>query len=216
MDVLAIILACSLHPDDALVRALVDVQSSGNAYFVGDLATLKTNDALTSAESALRYAEDLAKHGGKPAVGLIGVPLSWASRYGRSPVDLFDACTNVAVATAAFAEYQQRCAPARLRASRHLPFSPAARRRRRSPDLAAERACLLSQFGLDLGLKATPAAILRRLAPGPDGHSREAGDPPPQRSTVFVDDAEVEPSATGLRPRQRIFLDAPPPPRGSR
>jgi hypothetical protein len=208
VDVLAIILACSLHPDDALVRALVEVQSGGNAYFVGDLATLKTNDALTSPEAALRYAEDLAKHGGKPAVGLLGVPLSWASRYGRSPIDLFDACTNVSVATAAFAEYQQRCAPARLRTSREPAPSPRGRHRRRRPNVAGERACVLSRFALDLGLTAAPAAILRRLGPAADGPSNDGGDPPPQRSLVFVDDTEAEPGTAVIRPRQRIFLDA--------
>jgi hypothetical protein len=48
MDVVTLILACSLYPDDALVRALISDQSQDNPYFVGDLATLKTSDRLTS------------------------------------------------------------------------------------------------------------------------------------------------------------------------
>ena len=83
MDILAIILACSLHPDDQLVRALIDVQSGGNVYFVGDLATLQSKDSLGSVEEALRVADDIRQYGGRPAVGLLGVPLDWASRYGR-------------------------------------------------------------------------------------------------------------------------------------
>jgi hypothetical protein len=113
MDVLAIILACSLHPDDRLVRTLVDVQSDGNRFFVGDLRTLNTNDSLRSAENALRFAEDLRRHGGRPAVGLLGVPLEWSERFGRAPIELFDACTNVSIATAAFSDSTDD-APSRL------------------------------------------------------------------------------------------------------
>ncbi|MEP6655004.1 MAG: hypothetical protein ABJA82_16695, partial [Myxococcales bacterium] len=95
MDVLAVIFACSLHPDDALVGTLIDVQSGGNVYFVGDLSTLKTNESLASADAAHRFAEDLRRHGGRPAVGLLGIPLDWSARYGRAPIELFNGCTNV-------------------------------------------------------------------------------------------------------------------------
>lgn len=158
MDLLAIILACSLHPDDALVAALVDVQSGGNPYFVGDLATLETTDSLRSAESALRFAEDLRRRGGRPAVGLLGVPIGWAARYGRAPIELFDACTNVAVATAAFSEYEARCSAASR--ARRTPSSL----RRAPPARRAGRACILALFARDLGLVSAPDAILRRLA----------------------------------------------------
>jgi hypothetical protein len=79
-DLLAIVLACSLHPDDALVTTLVDVQSEGNVYFVGDLKTLKSRDWLRSAEAALQYSDELRAQCGRPAVGLLGIPLDWASR----------------------------------------------------------------------------------------------------------------------------------------
>jgi len=211
VDVLAIILACSLHPDDALVRALVDVQSSGNTFFVGDLATLKTNDGLASADAALRYAEDLARHGGRPAVGLLGVPLSWAARYGRSPIELFDGCTDVAIATAAFAEYQARCAPARLRAPRDRVRVPRSPRRPRPPDVAIYRACVLSRFASDLGLTATPEALLRRLAATAGSSSDHGGDAPCERSLLFVDSADDERREAQRRPKSHIFLDTPSP-----
>ena len=208
MDVLAIVLACSLHPDDALLRALVDVQSGGNPYFVGDLATLKTNDALTSAGVALQYAENLAKYGGKPAVGLLGVPLSWAGRYGRPSIDLFDPCTNVAVATAAFAEYAQDCArPSRaahgLRAKRPRPARDA-----RSSH--GQRACILSHFAADLGVVGAPGAILRSLRPAADVVPRGRDGDPAQRSNVLggVDTASTpDGQSDGLR----LFFDSQPP-----
>lgn len=205
MDVLAIILACSLHPDDALVRALVDVQSGGNVYFVGDLSTLKTNDSLTSADAALRFAENIKRLGGRPAVGLLGIPLDWAARYGRAPVELFDGCTNVAIATAAFAEYRDRCsgvAPGgpHPRGKRHAP-------RRRASYSTTLRFCVLSTFARDLGLASAPAAILGRLAPLQGPSTAATADPPPERSLVFVDGDESGTTSSAPRTRSRIFLD---------
>jgi hypothetical protein len=210
MDVLAIILACSLHPDDVLVRTLVDVQSSGNVYFVGDLATLKTNDSLTSADAALRFAEDLRRHGGRPAIGLLAVPLEWAGRYGRAPIELFDACTNIAIGTAALAEYQDRCSgTSRESAGRRARRPPAVRRH--TPTVAL-RSCVLASFARDLGVTGTPAAVLRRLALARGASASLRGDAPPERSFVFLQ-AQAGSSAESS---QRIFIDTPAPAAGPR
>jgi conjugative transfer signal peptidase TraF len=208
VDLLAIVLACSLHPDDTLVTTLVDVQSGGNIYFVGDLATLKTNDTLTSSEAALRFAEELRRHGGRPAVGLLGVPLDWAYRYGRSPIELFDGCTNIAVATAAFAEYQDRCSPNRPHADR--PRSGGRRRRgRRTFEASVTRSCILALFARDLGLASTPAAILSRIVPGQGPKRVEIIGASPQRSGVFAEGAGNAAPADAGRTSLPIFLDPP-------
>jgi hypothetical protein len=205
MDVLALILACSLHPDDALVRVMVDVQSSGNVYFVGDLATLKTHDSLTSAADALRAADDIAGHGGRPAVGLLGVPLDWAARFGRRPIDLFDGCTNIAIGTAMFSQFEAACAPqpSAIRPSR-APLRSSRRSRRRLPT-AANRACVLSHLATELGLQGAPAEILRRIDVRPEASAAD----PAHESAIFgdgVDDAQV---LSAEWSDQRIYLDAP-------
>ena len=210
MDVLAIILACSLHPDDALVRTLVDVQSSGNIYFVGDLTTLKTNDALKSADAALQYAESLRQHGGRPAVGLLGVPLAWAGRYGRAPIELFDACTNVAIATAAFAEYRDRCS-SRGSLARHRNRGPGRRRRHSLTDGAALRFCIVSRFARDLGLATAPASTLQRLIADLGAPLRGRGAEPAALSPI-VGEAAPESQREASQPsRPQIFLDLAPP-----
>lgn len=215
MDVLAIILACSLHHDDALVRALVEVQSQGNVYFVGDLATLKTKDSLASAEEALRFAEELRRHGGRPAVGLLGIPLDWAGRYERSPIELFDACTNVAVATAAFAEYQDRCAAQHSHGRPSMHKRPA-RPRRRVVARATLRVCVLSLFARDLGLQSAPAAILRRVLDAGTAAAAPAEDAPPRQSLIFGPDFEEGAAVSATRGTLPLFLDAPTQTSGAR
>lgn len=207
MDVLAVILACSFYPDDALVRTLVAVESSGNIYFVGDLKTLETNDSLTSAEAALRFADDVRRRGGRPAVGLMGVPLDWAARYSRAPIELFDACTNVAVATAALAEYHDRCA--RPPFSRR--FKPHALHGRRPSGRSAtsrNRQCVVSLFARDLGVVSAPAAILESLIEKRGTPAGDALDPPAHRSPVVSDEppADIGQAATVKRPS--IFLES--------
>jgi hypothetical protein len=184
VDILAIILACSLHPDDALVRTLVDVQSGDTVLFVGDLSTLTMNDGLRTAADALRFVEQVRRRGGRPAVGLLGIPLDWASRYGLREADLFDACTNIAVGTAALSEYYDRCSGRHWRRSRMTPASPlghSPRRRARPP----ARACILARFAADLGVKGAPATILTALANNPQERTSGPIDQPPERSAIF-------------------------------
>jgi hypothetical protein len=184
VDILAIILACSLHPDDALVRTLVDAQSGNTVLFVGDLSTLTMNDGLRTTAEALRFVDQVRRRGGRPAVGLLGIPLDWVSRYGIRDVDLFDACTNIAVGTAALSEYYERCTGKSWRRSKVSPAGPRghspSRRLRRSA-----RACILARFAADLGVKGAPATILKALASSKQEHSPNAGDPLPERSAIF-------------------------------
>lgn len=207
MDLLAAILACSLHPDEALVRALVEIQSRGNVYFVGDLATLKTNDSLKSAEAALLFAEDLRQHRGRPAVGLLGIPLDWATRYGRAPIELFDGCTNVAIATAALAEYRDQCSSAR----KDLYRGAATHGRRRTAhrtETTAIRTCVIARFADDLGLASEPAAILRSLTTKGDRAPVAHDDVVPRSSAVFVDGGDATPpSAASPTNHPAVFLD---------
>lgn len=186
----------------------MDVQSGGNAYFVGDLTTLKTNDALASPEAALQFAEDLRRHGGKPAVGLLGIPLEWAGRYGRPPIELFDGCINVAVATAAFQAYQADCAPPHHPPSLRNGAANRSRGIRRHVDPAAQRSCLLLRFANDLGLQAAPAAFLRRLATGTSMQPGKNRNTAPDTSFVFVDGAEAQRGDRVAPLRPGIFLDA--------
>ena len=194
MDVLALILACSLHPDDAFVRTMVDIQSGGNPLFVGDLVTLKTHDTLSSVEDAMHVAEDIAEHGGRPAVGLLGLPVEWGPRFGRGVRDLFDGCTNLQIGSAMFSQYATECSPS----GRHHPdhervTQTTSRRPGRRPVSEREhlRSCILTKLSRDLGLEGKPTIVLKRVARAGEDQTVET-TPAPQVSAVFTDGAGGE------------------------
>jgi hypothetical protein len=139
MDLLALILTCSLHPDDALVRAVIDVQSAGHVYFVGDLSSLESNDSARDVEAARALLEKVRFRGHRAALGLLGVPPEWAVAFGRPVEALWDGCANISVGTARLSEYDYQCR------------APDKKRRRR-PTASSNRMCILKKFAAELAL----------------------------------------------------------------
>jgi hypothetical protein len=187
VDLLTIVLACSLHFDDELVLALVRKVSNDNPLLVGDLVTLTTHDSLSTVADAQAAVEDILKHGGRPAVGLLGVPITWAARYGRQPKDLFDSCVNVAVGTAALSEYAALCLPRPAKAAKKRARPPASPRA-----LAAQRTCILRHLGDDLGASGYVDAVLSEIAARRTTPRASDLDPPAAMSSI---DAQGEDDA---------------------
>jgi hypothetical protein len=172
MDVLAIILACSVYPDDSLVRAMVDLASQGNPHFVGDLTTLATFDQINSLPDAERVVIELDRQGGRPVVGLLGLPPAWAKRYGRTRSELYDGCVNLWVGTAVLAGHYEACVSAHAAMfgptkspSRQAAQSsgPGKERQQRIAPPEAVRLCALRRFGNELGVDGYAEAITRLL-----------------------------------------------------
>jgi hypothetical protein len=184
MDVLlALILSCSLHPDDDLVLALASKLSQGNQFFVGDLSNLETYDGAKSAADALGIATRIKGAGGRPAIGYLAVPLEWAARFGRTPDDLTDGCTNIAIATAMLADFARVCSagPARPKPSRGRPP------RRRRPNLPALRPCILARLETEMNITGVVAHVLpvaSRLSAAPPDRDT---DPPAASSPIYPD-----------------------------
>ena len=189
MDVLALILTCSVYPDDHLVRAMVDLASQENPHFVGDLVTLVTFDRPGSLEDAQRVVTELERRGGKPVVGLLGVPMSWAARYNKKPADLFDACANLLVGSSVLQGHYEACASAHS-ASVATPVSSQRQARVAPPE--AIRLCALRRYGADLGIDGYAESALRYFSrqrvlfaagPEPAGPSADplcrCSEPPP-------------------------------------
>jgi hypothetical protein len=195
VDLLTIILACSLHPDDQLVEAFIRKVTDANRLFLGDFESLVTHDDLKSPEQVLELAASISEKGGRPALGLMAIPPSWAARFNRTPADLLDACTNVSIGTAMMSSFAAACAPRGDRRIRHNRHDAHARRA-----LAAERFCILESLDRAIGVKGFTniiSEISRLPTRGPDS------DSPPERSNFIDGDP---PSA-----RPQVPLEVPAP-----
>jgi|SRR5450631_1409159 len=187
MDVLlALILSCSVHFDDHLVEALAAKLSLDNQYFVGDLSTLNTYDTAHSVAEAHKIVDAILARGGRPAVGYLSVPITWAPRFGRTTDDLFDGCINIGIATAMLSEYGHACT---VRPD-HRHSKPRPPRRSRPRPTAALRYCILRRLEIDLDITGVAEHVLPEVAkldarpPDPDV------DPPPARAPVYPDNTD--------------------------
>jgi hypothetical protein len=114
LDLLTTLLVCNLHGSDpALVRAIT-ANSHENRYFVADPAADYTEldvppEPKTEAD-ALARVRDIASHGGKPLLGLLQLPLSWLTFFGRDPAEAFDPCVNIAIGSAMLSAFDADCA----------------------------------------------------------------------------------------------------------
>jgi hypothetical protein len=113
MHVLAAILTCSLHGDDALVRAIVDnVHDNPFAIVTPELDpdTESASTAPQTLDAAVAQLREVTAQGGEPLLGLMQVPVVWASAFGRNPEDLFDPCVNVSIGSAMLSGFDYACA----------------------------------------------------------------------------------------------------------
>jgi hypothetical protein len=209
MDLLTVILACSLHPDDRLVEAFARKVSDANPLFVGDFVSLATHDDLASPEQALELARSIAEKGGRPALGLMAIPMTWAARFNREPADLLDACTNISIGTAMMASFAADCA-----GSRHHAKTRGGRARRLSRrKLESMRVCVLEGFDREVGVR----GFTQIVAEIPRLPARDLdADLPPERSSVFEREtptprpqAPIDPFAP-TAPEQQRGMPGPP------
>ena len=201
MDVLSLILVCSMYPDEHLVRAMVDASSQGNQYFVADVATLVTFDKAANQTDARTLVTELEKQGGRPLIGMLGLPPAWVSRGGGSSKvkpDLFDSCTNLRIGTSVLAEFYESCLrthtskvpeaagsasdPSPSKTAGAPTIAERARSQRTAPPEAV-RLCALRRFGAEIGFEGYADAVLsylprQRLLFAPSGFAVGAAEAP--------------------------------------
>jgi hypothetical protein len=205
----ALILTCSLHWDDELVRAIVHKASVDNPYFVGDTVTLTTHDHLATDDAALKIVDDIVNHGGRPAVGLMALPITWATRYGRTTADLFDACINISVGTAVLSEHAAECGPRRRRNGAATDASP---RPPRGRALNRQRVCILTKLDDDLGVRGYPDAIMQEItARAQQRRDRHVDSPPASAPLVSPDEQPPRSPDVSAAPTPPPHARAPAP-----
>jgi len=113
MDLLSILLTCSLYFDDPLVRALAESNSHANPYFVFDpsldLTQLDPPPEPKNLADAVARAQEVSAKRAAPLLGLMEVPPMWMAAFGRELAEAFDPCTSVAIGTAMLSEFDAEC-----------------------------------------------------------------------------------------------------------
>jgi hypothetical protein len=158
MALAELLIACSVHPDERLLMALISASNAGNTYAVVDVG-LKESDTQDepapllegpqSLDGARAEVTRILAAGGEPVIGLLPARPAWATEFGKVLDDLFDPCTNVAVASAKLSEFDYTC-----------------RSRGPQPSSPHRRACVLQKYGSSIALAGLPRAAL--LAVGDD------------------------------------------------
>lgn len=153
MDISALLLACSVHADDALLLSIAYVYGRGSPYAVVDVSLNAVDredelggDGIVSTATAARAAVGrILAIGGEPVLGLLPVRPEWANEFGKTLDDLFDPCSAIAIASAKLSEFDYAC------------------RRRGSQRIVPRRGCTLDLYGRYLGLPALRQAVLADL-----------------------------------------------------
>ncbi len=164
MDVLAAVLACSLHADDGLVRAIVESASQGNAFAVVDRAPEVEPEqapAPHSEEEALARSAQIVARGGTPLFGLMQIPKAWSEMYGRSTRELFDPCVNVSIGTAMLSWFDRDC---RQGPRARRPKAKTARAAAWDTGAVGRRGCVLAKYGEVTGSVDLETAVRYELA----------------------------------------------------
>lgn len=153
MDLPSLLLACSVHADDLLLESIAYVHGRGNPYAITDAGSVAARNqdegpTLTpsSAKAAREIVLEMLADGGAPVIGILPARPEWAGEFGKAIGDLFDPCTNVAVASAKISEFDYGC---------HA--------RGRAASSRARRTCTLTRYGSSLGLPALRQVVMADL-----------------------------------------------------
>lgn len=115
MNLVTMVLACSLYPDNSITNAMVEVGSQNNplTITITDNGQSKTKTFKTETE-ALNYANKEIAQGHSVNVGLLQIPNSWIAKYpssmGANVLGLLHPCKNMVVATDLLNDATEQCA----------------------------------------------------------------------------------------------------------
>jgi hypothetical protein len=191
MDIAALLLACSVHADDALQLSIASVFSRGEPYVVLDVrwrsdAPEEAGAVVPSTPAATRSAvERITAAGGEPVLGLLPIRPSWALEFGKTLDEALQPCSSVAIGSARLSEFDYAC-------------------RSRGPTRSgARRNCTLDRYGKSLSLPGLRRAVLSDLtlpSPFPDPHGEQyettvnaSTSPPSAGSGLFFAPLPVAP-----------------------
>lgn len=115
MNLVTMVLACSLYPDNSITNAMVEVGSQNKplTITISDDGQNTTKTFKAEAE-ALSYVNKEVAQGHAVNIGLLQIPNSWIAKYpasmGASAAGLLHPCKNMVVATDLLNDATEQCA----------------------------------------------------------------------------------------------------------
>ncbi|AZR33133.1 lytic transglycosylase domain-containing protein [Xanthomonas vasicola] len=99
-DLMSVILACSIGVHPQTVQAIIKHESGGNPYAINNQVR---SFYPTRFDDAQRIAVEQVRAGRSTDIGLMQINSQHLTRFGVTPVDLLDPCTNIRIGTAILA-----------------------------------------------------------------------------------------------------------------
>lgn len=114
MDLVTMIMACSLYRDNSIINAMVELSSKNKPLQVVtalDGAT-KTTTRVASAAAGEVYVNNQLTQGHDVYIGLMQIPSGWLNKYRAkaSVAELFRPCKNMVIATTILNHATELCA----------------------------------------------------------------------------------------------------------
>jgi hypothetical protein len=107
MELVTMILACSLYTDNSITNAMLEVGSKNNPLTVTvDSDPTKT---FSNADQAAQFATQQIQQGHNVNIGLMQIPNRWLTDYKTIPADLFLPCKNMVLATKILNDAETQC-----------------------------------------------------------------------------------------------------------
>lgn len=127
MDLVTMLLACSLATDNSVTKAIVELGSKNKPLMVsvagGESKTFPTEAA------AIDFANSELQQGHEIKLGLMQIPSRWLEPYHLHVADLFKPCKNMVTGTRILNEMRDQCLSIK-----------------RSPPITDLQACALSMY----------------------------------------------------------------------
>jgi len=105
MDLITMVLACSLYTDNSITNAMVQVGSHNNSLAVRSTDGLKI---FKTQSDAINYTNTALQQGNTIDIGIMQIPSRWA-HASHSAAELFAPCKNMVVATKILNQAMDRC-----------------------------------------------------------------------------------------------------------
>lgn len=109
MDLITMVLACSLYPDKSIPYAMAQVGSQNKPYVVKVLDTNTITEFPTEAKAS-SYANAQLLAGRSIEAGLMQIPSYWITQNHLNTAELFRPCKNMVIATHILIQAQEQCA----------------------------------------------------------------------------------------------------------